>query len=148
MLKRQRAQAIVWVVVMLPLFLGVAGLSIDAGRLFDARREAQNVTDGAARVAVMQIDLPKLHATGKVQLDAQAPAAAQRYVRDHTAGVGWDPAVVTPDATGVQVRVSRRLPTTFMRILNPKLEVTVSATARAEPCVGITSGHSLDQGNC
>jgi uncharacterized membrane protein len=146
--RRQRAQAIVWVVVMLPLFLGIAGLSIDAGRIFDARREAQNVADGAARVAAMQIDLQKLHTTGKVQLNGQAAAAARRYVADHTPGSGWEQPTVTPDANGVQVKVTRRLPTTFMRILSPGQEVAVSATARAEPCVGITSGQSLNGGAC
>ena len=39
-MRRQRAQVLVWVVVMLPFFLAIVGLSIDAGRLFDARRGA------------------------------------------------------------------------------------------------------------
>ena len=49
-------QAIVWVAVMLPLFLSIVGLAIDGGIVFSARRELQNVADGAARAGAMQID--------------------------------------------------------------------------------------------
>ena len=52
----EAGQALVWTAVMLPLFLSVIGLAIDAGTIFDARRELQNVADSAARAGAMQID--------------------------------------------------------------------------------------------
>jgi uncharacterized membrane protein len=147
---RQRAQAIVWVVVMLPIFLGIAGLSIDAGRMFDARREAQNIADGAARVAAMQIDTNALHQSrDSLRLNQNAASvAAIRYITDQESGSGWNPPEVHPDGNGVTVVVSRQLSTTFMRILSPKSTVTVSASSRAEPCVGVITGRTISGGQC
>jgi Flp pilus assembly protein TadG len=139
--RRQRGQVIVWVVVMLPFFLATAGLVIDAGRVLDARREVQNVADGAARVAAMQIDAPHLRDTGDLRLDQdRARDAAQRYIRDQAAGEGWETPRITPSAGGVQVQVARRAPTSFLRIINVESLVTVQASALAEPCVGILNG--------
>lgn len=139
----------VWVAVMLPLFLAVAGLVIDAGQVFDARREAQNVADGAARVAAMQLDVTQLRATGQVQLNvADARTAAERYVRDQAHGAGWDPPSVTGNPNSVQVSIGRQVPTSFLRIVNVMSLAHVVATARAEPCVGITTGARAGGGQC
>lgn len=148
---RQRAQAIVWVVAMVPFFVGIAGLSIDAGRLFDAQREAQNVADGAARVAAMQLDTSALHSTGKLQLSSTAQGVALRYMRDQEQGAGWappDPKDVQADGTGVTVTVRRQVTTTIVRIVNAGGAVTVSATARAEPCFGVVTGRRVGGGQC
>jgi uncharacterized membrane protein len=147
--RRVRAQVIVWVVAMLPFFLAVAGLTIDAGEILDARREAQNIADGAARVAVMQVDVRELRRTGNVVLNySDAQMAAKRYVRDQAQGAGWHEADVSGNATHVQVTVSRDVPTSFLRIVKINSLVTVAATADAVPCVGITSGRTLNGGNC
>jgi uncharacterized membrane protein len=153
---RARGQVIVWVAVLLPLFLAIAGLVIDAGQLFDARREAQNVADGAARVAVEQINRSSLSNRGVLQLDfTQAQAAATQYVRNQEQGPGWQAPNITPEygrgntVTGVTVSVTRQVPTSFMRIVKALSTVTVGASARAEACVGLgTVSTNLAGGGC
>ena len=153
---RHKAQVIVWVVVMLPFFLAIVGLTIDAGRLFDARREVQNVADGAARVAVEQIDRAALRRSGTLQLDyIQAQNMATQYVYSQESGSGWQQPTYDPDygggkaVTGVTVHVSRNVPTSFMRIIKVVSTVTVSASAHAEACVGIgPATANLSGGNC
>jgi len=153
---KQRAQVIIWVAVMLPFFLAIAGLSIDAGQIFDARREAQNVADGAARVAVEQIDRNALRNTGTLQLDyAQAQHMATQYIDNQERGSGWQAPRYDPDygggrvITGVTVHVSRNVPTSFMRIVKVLSTVTVSASAHAEACVGLgPKTTTLSGGSC
>src|SRR5205814_10273186 len=133
--RRQPAQVVVWVVLMMPFFLAIAGLMIDSGQLLDARREAQNLADAASRVAATQIDMQVLHQSGKVQLDqGKARQAALDCLRDHEHGSGWQPANVPRSATVASVTVSRRVPTTFLRIINVQSLATVSATGTAQPC--------------
>jgi uncharacterized membrane protein len=134
---------------MLPFFLAIAGLVIDAGRVLDTRREVQNVADGAARVAAMQIDTQRLRATGEVRLDFDAALrAARQYVSDQATGDGWEPPSVTGNSMGVQVTLHRQAPTSFLRIINVGSLVRVEASARAEPCFGITRGTRPNGGAC
>jgi uncharacterized membrane protein len=141
--RRQAAQAVVWVVLMMPLFLTIAGLMIDSGQILDARREAQNLADGAARIAAMQIDITTLHTSptsNVVMLNpAKAQSAANTYLQQHEHGSGWLPAYVPPSTSVARVTVWRRVPTTFLRIVKVDSLVTVSATAEARPCAGITA---------
>jgi uncharacterized membrane protein len=145
---RQPAQVVVWVVLMMPFFLAIAGLMIDSGQLFDARREAQNIADGAARVAAMQIDFDYLRTSGNFRFDSGMHDTTVRYIKGQEHGSGWRDAVITPDASGVRVTLSRDVPTTFIRIVKPDAHVTISATARAEPCVGIVGGKTITGATC
>ena len=148
--RRQAAQVVLWVAVMLPFFLATAGLVIDAGRVLATRREVQNVADGAARVAAMQIDEAQLRQNGTLQLDFdRARTAAERYVRDQATGEGWQPPRVARGANGgIAVTLDRAAPTSFLRIVNVRSLTTVEATARAEACVGIQQGVRLGGGAC
>jgi Flp pilus assembly protein TadG len=129
-------QALVWVAVMLPLFLSVIGLSIDAGTLFDARRELQNVADSAARAGAMQIDQSTYRASsgGTVVLDpATARQVAAQYVNSQGAGLA---ATIDVGPKSVVVQVSRSVPTSFLRLVGIGT-VRISATAPATPRFGI-----------
>ena len=153
---RQKAQVIVWVAVMLPFFLAIAGLTIDAGQIFDARRDAQNIADGAARVAVEQVDRNALRNNGILQLDYdQARNAAAQYIHDQEHGPGWRAPKISADVgggttvTGVTVSVSRDVPTSFMRIVKVASTVTVSASAHGVACVGLgPRTTTLSGGSC
>jgi uncharacterized membrane protein len=134
---------VVWVVVMMPMFLAIAGLMIDAGQILDARREAQNLADGAARAGAMKLDLQQLHVHDVIQLDsAAAKQAATDYLSANERGRGWQPAIIPPPTTTITVTVTRSVPTTFLRILKIDTLATVSATGRAQPCAGIITGAS------
>src|SRR5437868_12475673 len=80
---RQRALAIVWAAVTMPLLLSFVGLVIDGSILFDARRDLQNVADGAARAGAGELDQQTLRqsAGATVVLEGgKATQAAHDYV--------------------------------------------------------------------
>lgn len=132
----QAGQAIVWTAIMLPLFLSVVGLAIDAGILFSARRELQNVADSAARAGAMQVDVRAYRESSgaNVVLDqAAARDAAAEYVAQQGKGMA---ATVAAEPQRVMVSVSRDVPTSFLRLVGITT-VRVSATAPAEVRYGI-----------
>jgi uncharacterized membrane protein len=134
-----RAQAIVWAAVMFPFLLSIVGLAIDAGAVFDARRELQNVADGAARVGAMQIDQQAYRASSgsTVQLDAGgAQQVAATYISQQGKSVT---ATVSASTSRVVVSASQSVPTSFLRLVGIGA-VQVSATATAEAAHGITQG--------
>ncbi len=135
----ESGQAIVWVVVMLPLFLSAIGLSIDGGVVFAARRELQNVADGAARAAAAQIDLRTYResAGNTVVLDApRARQAAVGYLAEQGTGVTG---AVDAQPRRVVVQVSRDTPTAFLRIVGIST-VHIEATAPVEVRYGVERG--------
>lgn len=136
----QRGQALVWVVVMLPLFLTVIGLAIDGGMLFSARRELQNVADAAALAGAQQVDLATYRASaGKtIVLD---PAAARQVAAEYIALQGV-PVSGTVEATPQQVTVTvqRSVPTGFLRLVGIG-SVPVRAGAASAPRYGIAQGN-------
>ena len=132
----QAGQAIVWTAVMLPLFLSVVGLAIDAGILFSARRELQNVADSAARAGAMQVDVRAYRESSgaNVVLDqAAARDAAAEYVAQQGKRMA---ATVAAEPQRVVVSVSRDVPTSFLRLVGITT-VRVSATTPAEVRYGI-----------
>lgn len=131
-------QALVWVVLMMPLFLSVIGLAIDGGQVFVARRELQNAVDTAARAGAAEIDIARLRRSDgvEVRLDAGlARAAAANSIAGH--GVEGVSIGVSPVA--IRVSGSRRVPLSFLRIVGLDT-ATIEATAVAEPFYGITTG--------
>lgn len=133
----ERGQAIVWVAVMLPLFFSIIGLTIDAGMAFDARRELQNVADGAARAGAMQIDQQVYRASSgaTVVLDA---ASAQQVAAAYVASQGAQLSpTIAVSSQRVVVTVRRTVPTSFLRIAGLN-SVQISANATAEVQHGVT----------
>jgi uncharacterized membrane protein len=133
---RSRAQVIVWVAVMLPLmFLPIVGLSMDAGAVFDARRETQNLADGAARTGGMELDTGQLRKNGEVRLD---PGNAQAAARDYLSRSGVAPADASVNASSTQVTVTvyHTVTPMFLRLLKVQ-PVRVQATGVAQPCSGV-----------
>jgi uncharacterized membrane protein len=133
--RRARAQAIVWVAVMLPvIFMPIVGLSVDAGLLFDARREAQNVADGAARVGAMELDEQELQRTGKPHIvESRARGQARAYAA--RSGYTISRFDFSSDGRSVGVTIETRVQPTFLRIarFGP---VDVRAAGRARVCQG------------
>ncbi|MBV9174864.1 MAG: Tad domain-containing protein [Chloroflexi bacterium] len=147
--RAERAQVIVWVAVMIPmLFLPVIGLAISAGAVFDARRDLQNVADGAARAGGMQIDETRLQALdptdpkqdGLVRLDTRlARTAARGYLTQ--AGIPADQ--VDDDVTfngdrQIIVTPWRDVQPTFLKLFHASIRIR--ATGVAEPCSGVATG--------
>jgi Flp pilus assembly protein TadG len=129
-------QALLWVVVMLPIFLAIIGLALDGGALFAARRQVQNAADGAARAGAQQIDLDKYRATGEIALD---DGWARYVARQYVAGLGGLEAAVDIAGNQVIVTVRRDVPLSFLKLVGVG-EVRVGAMAVAEPFYGIAEG--------
>jgi Flp pilus assembly protein TadG len=125
---------------MLPLFLSVVGLAMDAGLVFAARRELQNVADGAARAGAMQVDIDAYRQSSgeKLVLDqSKALQAAAEYVANEPADVT---ATIEADGEGVLVEARRDVPTSFLQLIGVKT-VQIGAAAPARPRYGIESGN-------
>ena len=138
--RAEPGQMLVWVAVMLPLFLSVVGLAIDGGSVFAARRELQNVADGAARAGAMQIDIDAYRQSSgeKLALDpAKARQVAAEYVANGPAEVT---VTIEADGNGVVVEARREVRTSFLQLVGVTT-VRISATAPAAPRYGIESGN-------
>lgn len=136
----EAGQAIVWAAVMLPLFLSVIGLAIDAGVVFDARRDLQNVADAAARAGAMQVDVRvyRESAGQSVVLDqATARQVASAYLGDQRSGLN---AAIATDSQRVVVELSRDVQTSFLRIAGID-RVRIGAVAPAELRFGVERGN-------
>jgi Flp pilus assembly protein TadG len=136
---------IVWLAIMVPmLFLPIVGLTMDAGVMFDARRELQNLADGAARVGAMEINEPDLRArdntTGAVHI---APGRARDSARAYLDRVHFSgrPADIDTQNNRVVVSLTREQRTGFLRLVGIA-DVTISATGRAAPCSGVVASNS------
>lgn len=131
-------QSIIWVAIMFPFFVSTVGLAIDGGIVFSARRELQNVADGAARAGAMQIsEWSYRRAFGAgVDLDPiAARRAALEYLQDN-APKGLRDARVHADVQQIEVEVEAIVETAFLRVVNIR-EVPIKATAPAEVRYGV-----------
>lgn len=123
------------VLVSTALFLGVAGLVFDGGRLLTTKRQAMNEAEQAARAGAQGLAVEEVHGGGGAgDIDpARAQAAAQAYL-DALGHRG------TVSVSGNRVSVSVQIPES-MEIL-PFGTVTVSATAQARNARGVVSAES------
>jgi len=133
---RQPAQALVWAVVMLPLFLAIVGLAIDGQAVLRAHRRAQGAADGAARTGAAQIQVP--HARGDpAQADLLDPVAAQRAAEAYVAETYPDLRLrATADDNTIVVVVEQQVTPTFLQLLHVG-PVPVQARSQARPRGGI-----------
>jgi uncharacterized membrane protein len=132
----ERGQVIVLVAVMLVGLVALVGLVLDGGLVFAQRRDLQNIADGAALAGAMQLDETAYRASGEVVLDeSAAEQAATEYLAAEGSGLTY---AVTARPEGVEVAVSRRASTGFLRVLGID-GVDIDASARAEPRHGIAS---------
>ena len=113
----ERGQALVWVVVFMPVFLAVIGLALDAGVVFEREQGLLRLARSAARMGAEHIDVAAYRAgDGEPVLDpAAARAAALAYIADQETGVS---ASVRADRQIVVVRVSQDVPLDFLRIVH------------------------------
>jgi Flp pilus assembly protein TadG len=133
--RRSRGQAIVWVAVLLPvIFIPIVGLSIDAGLLFDARREAQNVADGAARAGAMELDQRVLQRDGRARIDRKEAQVRARAYAAHS-GFNVRRFDFSNDDRTLAVTVGTTVQPSFMRLLKARA-VDVQAEGRARLCQG------------
>jgi Flp pilus assembly protein TadG len=144
--RRHPAQALVWLTLALPLFVSIAGLSIDGGVLLASRRQLQSVADGAARAGATRLDLDRLRDSGgaDVQLEhTRAAEAASTYLDERLAReLAWQASPTTRvevSTRRVHVLIQGALRTAFLRVAHID-SVDVEASAFADVQSGIRAG--------
>ncbi|HWO73759.1 MAG TPA: pilus assembly protein TadG-related protein [Dehalococcoidia bacterium] len=133
LIQDEQGQVMVFVAILMTGLVSVVGLVTDGGIVFSQRRDLQNVADAAALAGAMQIDERAYRASGQVVLDdAKARDAAEQYLRDEE-DVDY---TVQVSQAGVEVSVSRRASTSFLRLVGID-SVDISATSSAAPRHGV-----------
>ena len=134
---RARAQALVFLTAMLPLFLGVIGLALDGGHLFAERADLQAIADASARAGAVRLDTARMYGdgTGAVFLSpAEAAAAARDYASYH--GLASDAIDTAADDQAVSVQLHSDVPTVFVKVVHID-SVTIRASSTASARYGV-----------
>jgi Flp pilus assembly protein TadG len=135
--RRQRAQALVFLTVMLPLFLAVIGLALDGGHLFAERANLQAIADASARAGAVRLDTARMYreGTGAVVLSpAEAASAAWDYAAYH--GLAPEAIDAAADDQVVSISVHEDVPTVFVRVVRVDT-VTIRASSLAHARYGV-----------
>ena len=126
--RRDRAQAIAWFVVILPLFLSVIGLAIDGEAVLRAHRRAQGAADGAARTGATRVQVGRSRAMPGAA-DVLDSSAARNAATSYIAQVYPDLQVrAAADEQHVVVIVTQQVAPTFLLLVHIS---TVPVQARA-----------------
>ena len=131
--RRERAQVLVFLTTMLPLFLAVIGLALDGGHLFAERANLQAVADASARAGAVRLDTSRMYreGTGAVFLNPDdATAAARDYASYH--GLPSDSIEAAADDQAVSVRLHEDVATVFVKVVRiDSVVIRASSTASA-----------------
>jgi len=120
--------------------LGLAGLAMDGGQLFVAKRGTQSLADAAARAGAAQIDevVARTNPDSPPQIDpVKAADAAAEYIAQVQPSATV--AVLAVDANHIAVRVtSPPVSVTLLQLAGVGRSVRVQAVGAAVPETGIT----------
>lgn len=123
-LERQRGQVMVIFALMLPVFIGMLGLGIDAAHMFQSRRSIQSAADLAALAGASQLPADP-NAARAVALDI---AAQNGYTEGVTVNVPFN-----GDPKKIEVRITDEVGTYFMPALGlPTVNITARTVAQHE----------------
>jgi uncharacterized membrane protein len=130
----EQGQAAVLLIGVLALAVAFVGVAVDGARLFTARRDLSSVADSAALAGASAIDEKVYRASmGRdIRIDEQGAREAALSV---VAGAGLPAGAevdVIVDGNGVDVRLTRPVATTFLRVVG-LAEERIGAHARAVP---------------
>lgn len=131
----ERGQVFAIVVVMALGLLAIAGLVIDGGLVFAAKRDLQATADAAARAGASVID-EALYRRSKGRRSLLDPEGAEAASRSHLRDARAEEVRATP--LSVRVKVGRKQELLLLGVvgLGP---VQVEATSTARPRTGIGS---------
>jgi Flp pilus assembly protein TadG len=133
-LRRDDGNATVFVAVIVPALIAVAGMVLDLGLAMNARVHALAVAEEAARAGAGALDPVQLRHGGRPSLD---PQRAQAAARSYLAGIGESGTVsATTDVVTVTVKIQQ--PTELLRLVGIK-SFTIAGTATAVPAASIAN---------
>lgn len=127
----------VFVTVITVALLVMAGLVIDGGQILNARREAANVAESAARAGVQAVDEDAARRQGVAVVDERrAIDAANAFL--HANGYQGS-AMATPATVTVTVQIRQPL---YILGIGGLSDVTVTGTGTATPLRGIVEART------
>ncbi len=129
----QRGSVTVVVTIMTVTLIFVAGLVLDGGLMLNARRNAANVAESAARAGAQELDETSARRDNATVIDIdRAVERAHRYL---TANGYTGHATATPDSVTVSVQIDQRL---MILGIGGLADVTVTGQGAATPVHAIT----------
>jgi hypothetical protein len=132
MLQQERGATLVYVALVLPVLLALAGLAMDGSNLFVQQRNMQAAADAAALAGARAVALGQSNAQVSAEINAVASAN----------GSGQPVWSFLNGNTGVRVETRRTFPTYFAGIMGHET-LTVQATAGAGYFALTSSGDLL-----
>jgi Flp pilus assembly protein TadG len=132
-----RGAATIFVIGLSVMLFVLAGLVVDGGLAINARAEAADVAEQAARAGAQEINEDVLRGSGVVELSGEAAATAETFLESTSfAAEGGQITGITVNADEITVSVTRDYDTMLLSIINFD-SFTVNSTATARPAVGI-----------
>ncbi len=131
--RRERGSVTVFTVIMTVALLFMAGLVIDGGQILNARREAANVAESAARAGAQELDEDVARTTGATTLDKRSAVATAEAFLAASGHQGM--ATATGDVVTVTVSISQPL---LILGIGGLADVTVTGTGSASPLRAIS----------
>lgn len=128
-LRDDHGAATIWMVMGTVIVLAVCGLVFDGGALINAKRDAINDAEAAARAGAQGIDTTSVYSNAGPALD---PAAARARAQAFLDSNGWS-GTVTADTQTVTVTIDRTQHLTFLTMFGlGDRPVTGAASAHPE----------------
>jgi len=121
-------------VLITPAIFGVAGLVVDGGRALNARQQAANHAEQAARAAADAVDVDAIRTGAGLAID---PLAARRAAERYLAAAGAT-GTVALGPQSVTVTVTASTQTAFFAVTGVN-HISVTGTATARPARGVAS---------
>ena len=133
---RERGSVTVFVTIMTVTLIFVAGLVVDGGQVLNARRQATNLAESAARAGAQEIDEDSARNDGIALIN---PTRATQRADQYLAAAGH----------GGSVNATRTTVTVTVRLTQPLLilgigglgDVEVTGTGTATPLRGISEAN-------
>ncbi len=141
----QAGQSLILFVVSIIALFAMAGLGIDGGRLFVARRRAQSAADAAAMAGALVIAQQKDGVVSNLDLQAAKEAAVQRAA-DNGFHITSEQVTITEEdgVYYVDVQVPTEVPPTFIGVVyHGPLKTQATAQVRVRPLQNIAFGYAL-----
>jgi Flp pilus assembly protein TadG len=127
------------VLLLTPMLLALAGLVWDGGLAINARQQAADLAEQAARAGADQLDLDAARSAGGDRIDiARASAAACHYLQVAAPSVGCE---ATATDEQVSVRVTTTTTTALLGLIGLH-SLTTHGHATARPVEGVITGTS------
>ncbi len=144
-LGEKHGQSLILLALSLVGLLAMAGLGIDGGRLFSAKRRAQNAADAAAMAAALVIAQQQDGVVSAADIQ-QAKAAAIQRAADNGFSLPADDVTITPkdDYYYVDVHLSVAIPPTLIGVVyHGPLAAQAAAQVRVRPHQNIAYGYAV-----